>query len=53
MGMMGEIIKILDKPSLLPHGIKTFCALVKIFKVSEESEQKEQLFPLANIDVVE
>ncbi|MAT42097.1 MAG: hypothetical protein CL609_07125 [Anaerolineaceae bacterium] len=53
IGLMGEITKIMDKPSVLPHGIKTMCALVKIFKTGDDSEQKEQLFPLANIDVVE
>lgn len=53
MGLMGEITRVNDKPNVLPHGIKTMCALVKLNKIDEDSEQKEQLIPLANIDVVE
>ncbi len=53
IGIMGEITKIFDRPPPLPTGIKTMCALVKLKRLDQENEQKEQLIPLANMDVVE
>lgn len=53
IGLMGVITKVFEKPSSLPHGIKTMAALVKLNKMNEEDEQKELIIPLANIDVVE